>query len=188
MTLPVPGATNIKSARSVRPMCWGSLVSIKSNVSVRTLRPERASKVRGVMNFWASAVITTETPAPVWTSLLTTSATLYAAIPPQTATMISRPFRVSLISADIKAMLTATTPRRHERQSSFGLSFVAPWRRGGCLSVFLFRRRQSARLVIDGDLVLEDLLDHRLQVRPVRVALDQGAGAVHQFDHPLLNQ
>src|SRR5688500_15212472 len=36
----------------------------------------------------------TVTPAPSCTSLLTTSATLYAAIPPQTATMSSRPLRV----------------------------------------------------------------------------------------------
>ena len=38
-------------------------------------------------------VMQTLTPAPDWASLLTRSATLYAAMPPQTATMISRPAR-----------------------------------------------------------------------------------------------
>ena len=54
---------------------------------VRTGRPDRASNVSGVTNFCASAVMATVTPAPSWTSLETTSATLYAAIPPQTATI-----------------------------------------------------------------------------------------------------
>ena len=45
------------------------------------------------MNFCASAVMQTVTPAPDCTSRLTISATLYAAIPPHTPMMISRAVR-----------------------------------------------------------------------------------------------
>src|SRR5213082_3085608 len=49
MMLVVAGATSMRSARSVREMCWGSEDSTRLKVLVRTGRPERASKVRGVM-------------------------------------------------------------------------------------------------------------------------------------------
>src|SRR4051794_22881456 len=47
---------------------------------------------------------------------------------------------------------------------------------------------QAACLVVNGDLVLQDLLDHYFQVGHDVRALDQGAGAVHQLDHALLDQ
>src|SRR5260221_478429 len=85
------------------------------------------------------------------------SATLYAAIPPQTPTTTSRARRVGTLASLI-----------------------------GSASLLL-RRVQPARLVIDRDLVLEDLLDRDLEVRHVR-ALDERAGPVHQLEHPLLNE
>ncbi len=51
----------------------------------------------------------------------------------------------------------------------------------------LFRRNQPAGFVVDGDLVLEDFLDDDFQIGHV-AALDQGAGAVHQFQHAFLDQ
>src|SRR5205823_3660151 len=112
----VAGATSIRSACSVSAMCCGSEDSTRSNVSVRTLRPESATNVSGVTNFVASRVITTDTPAPTCTSLLTTSATLYAAIPPQTATMISRPPSALSAASVIELNLTAQAQRREENQ------------------------------------------------------------------------
>src|SRR5665213_1695445 len=119
MILLVAGATSIKSARSVRAICCGSALSIRSNVSVCTRLAERASKVKGAMNFCASAVMQTVTPAPSWTSLLTTSATLYAAMPPQTATITSREARVSVGmegEADIAFTFARTQWRRPQNQ------------------------------------------------------------------------
>src|SRR2546430_672711 len=52
----------------------------------------------------------------------------------------------------------------------------------------LFWRIQPARLVIDRDLVLKDFLHDDLQVRHGVLALDERAGAVHQFEHALLDE
>src|SRR5438105_4583710 len=46
---------------------------------------------------------------------------------------------------------------------------------------------QAAGVVVDRDLVLQDLLDHDLQVGHVPAALDKRARTVHQLDHPLLD-
>src|SRR5262245_17316637 len=86
----VAGATSINWAFSVSPMCWGSEELGRSQVLVRTGRPDSAWNVSAPTNFVADSVITTVTPTPCWTSLETTSATLYEAMPPQTAMMISR--------------------------------------------------------------------------------------------------
>src|SRR5881394_2957198 len=76
MMLAVAGAMSIRSARSVREMCWGSEESRRLKASVWTGRALRAWKVRGVMNFWESGVMTTVTPAPRWISLEQRSADL----------------------------------------------------------------------------------------------------------------
>ncbi len=46
------------------------------NISVRTGRPVRASNVLGPTSCVADSVITTDTPAPAWTSWLTRAAVL----------------------------------------------------------------------------------------------------------------
>src|SRR5207302_9306531 len=51
----------------------------------------------------------------------------------------------------------------------------------------LLGRFQSALGVVDGDLVLEDLLDHDFQVGHA-AALDEGAGAVHELEHAPLDE
>src|ERR1043165_3262525 len=72
----VAGATSIKSARSVREMCWGSEESRRLKISVWTGRAERGWKGNGVMKFLAAFVMQTVAPAPGWTSLEQMSADL----------------------------------------------------------------------------------------------------------------
>src|SRR5215472_17200845 len=86
----VAGATSATRTQSPSSTC-GSGGPSGANRSVWTGRPVRPWNVAGPTNRVAAAVIATRTSQPAWTSRDTTSATLYAAIPPETRTATRRP-------------------------------------------------------------------------------------------------
>src|SRR5215472_13594073 len=86
----VAGATSAACAQSPSSTC-GSAGPSAANRSVWTGRPVRPWNVAGPTNRVAAAVIATRTWQPPWTSRETRSATLYAAMPPDTSTATRRP-------------------------------------------------------------------------------------------------
>src|SRR5437660_250870 len=104
----VAGATSATCAQSPSSTC-GSGGPAGANRSVWTGRPDRPWNVAGPTNRVAAAVIATRTSQPAWTSRETTSATLYAAIPPETSTATRRPRRAAGTSAGSSG-LTALPP------------------------------------------------------------------------------
>src|SRR5882672_282611 len=132
-------------------------------------------------------------------------------MPPQMARMISRPLRMvegsdiwgqffrpygAECSADQKPMACAMgyhlSPLRGYSSRidtthglRHGLSSSAPTGLGG--RCHLFRPADAAFFIVQGDLVLEDLLDHHFQISEV-VAIDERTGAVHQLEHAALDE
>jgi hypothetical protein len=80
----VAGATTTMSASSASRMWPISASDAGSNRSSATAAPDSVCSVSGVMKRVAASVITTRTVAPAFTYRRTSSAALYAAIPPVT--------------------------------------------------------------------------------------------------------
>ena len=78
------GAISSASAPRVRSMCGMLLAMRASHWSVKTVCPDSAWKVTGVTKRVPASVIATCTSAPCLTSRRTSSADLYAAMPPVT--------------------------------------------------------------------------------------------------------
>ena len=72
----VAGAISIPSAHFANSMCPIAASASASSSSVDTLLPDKACKVRGVINSSADLVITTRTDAPDFLRCLTISADL----------------------------------------------------------------------------------------------------------------
>src|SRR5215831_5195167 len=104
----VAGATSATRAQSPSSTC-GSGGPSAANRSVWTGRPVRPWNVAGPTNRVAAAVIATRTSHPAWTRRETTSATLYAAMPPDTRTATRWPRTAPGTSAGSSG-LTALPP------------------------------------------------------------------------------
>jgi hypothetical protein len=89
--LAVVGAMIIRSAASATWMCPIVASSVRLNRSVNTGRPLRAWNVSAPTNSVARAVMQTCTVAPALMSRRTSSAALYAAMPPATPTTTRLP-------------------------------------------------------------------------------------------------
>ena len=84
MTLAVHGAISMASASRLRLM-WAILLSAPARLSHSesyTGSPASVARVNGVMNSFAPSVMTTDTRRPCLRSKRTSSADLYAAMPP----------------------------------------------------------------------------------------------------------
>ena len=84
MTFAVHGAISMASASRLRLM-WAMLLSVPLRLSHSesyTGSPESVARVSGVMNSFAPSVMTTDTRRPCLRSRRTSSADLYAAMPP----------------------------------------------------------------------------------------------------------
>src|SRR5215472_185182 len=105
----VAGATSATRAQSPSSTC-GSGGPSAANRSVWTGRPVRPWNVAGPTNRVAAAVIATRTSHPAWTSRETTSATLYAAMPPDTSTATRRPRTAAETSAGSSGLIALPAP------------------------------------------------------------------------------
>ena len=76
------GAIRMASACRDNSICGIPLSILASHMSVNTRLPDKACMVTGVINWQADLVMTTCTSMPCLTNSLTSSAVLYAAMPP----------------------------------------------------------------------------------------------------------